>query len=370
MENTENSTSFWDKVIGFIKQYAWLFAIAFAALAIVFTLLPVLNYEIREKVYDTVSGERIAKLDYTYNVNLITYFNSSFKLNFTMYITLGLLVIGMILVGLSKAKKELITAGGIIFLLAMCMFILSKEFFKADENAVMDYAKVVNESNATQTVEASLHDVQLSWGAALGIAFSNIAFAFTTFATARRTTRQIVEEGVLISLAFVLNFIKIPVGATGGSINFQMLPLMLIALRHGPQHGFIAGGIIYGLLTCLTDGYGFACYPFDYLIGFGSVAVMGFFRSFIFSKDQTTYNFKGLLFIFISGTLATLIRYIGSNVSSIVVYGYTLKAALAYNAFYIPLSGLVATVALMLMYGPLLKVNASHPVEKDSEQNA
>ena len=132
----------------------------------------------------------------------------------------------------------------------------------------------------------------------------------------------------------VLNLIKIPVGPTGGSINFQMLPLMIIALRHGPQHGFIAGGIIYGLLTCLTDGYGFACYPFDYLIGFGSVAVMGFFRKFIFAKEQNNYNVKGILFILLAGALSTAVRYIGSNVSSIVVYGYTLEAALAYNAFY------------------------------------
>jgi len=67
--------------------------------------------------------------------------------------------------------------------------------------------------------------------------------------------------------------------------------------------------------------------------------------------------------------LTTLIRYIGSNVSSIVVYKYTLEEALAYNAFYIPLSGLVATLALMAIYGPLLKVNASHPVEKITDEN-
>lgn len=363
----DNKTTVWDKIILFIKKYAWAFSILFAVLAAVFTLLPVLNYEIREKVYD-IASDSTKKLDYVYNVNLITYFTSEFKLNYTMYITLALLGVGIIFVILSKFKKDLITAGGIIFLLAMCMFILSKEFFRSEENAVMDFAKVVNESNESQTVtDVSLHDVQLSWGAALGIAFSNIAFACTTLSNQRRTIKEIVEEGVLISLAFVLNFVKIPIGATGGSINFQMLPLMLIALRHGPQHGFIAGGILYGLLTCLTDGYGFACYPFDYLIGFGSVAAMGFFRKFILGKEQTTYNFKGLLFIFIGGTLTTLIRYIGSNVSSIVVYQYSLGAALAYNAFYIPLSGLISTIALMAIYGPLLKVNMRHPVVKEQE---
>ena len=362
----ENTRNVWDKIGDFIKKYAWLFSIISAILAIAFLFLPIINYEIREACYDLVTGERVSKVDYVYNMNLIDYFTTEFKLNFTMYITLGLIVIGIVLVALNKFQKQLSSIGGLMLLLAMCMFILAKEFFKSDENAVMDYAKVIGEyDEATQSFEASLHGVDLSWGSALGIAFTNIAFAFTMANNERRTVREIVEEGVLISLAFVLNFIRIPIGPTGGSINFQMLPLMIIALRHGPEHGFVAGGIIYGLLTCLTDGYGFACYPFDYLIGFGSVAVMGLFRKFIFSKDQNNYNFKGIFFILLAGLLSTAVRYIGSNVSSIVVYGYTLKAALAYNAYYIPLSGLIATLAFVAMYRPLIKINQHYPVRKD-----
>lgn len=364
MENTTNR--FWDKVANFLKKYAWLFAIGFAVLAIAFLFLPILKYEIREILYDNVTGKKANKVDYVYAVNLVTYFTSQFKLNFTMYITIALLLIGCILVGLSKFKKDLLTLGGIIYLLAMCMFILSKEFFRSDENYVLDFAKVVTEYDETKyTLDVSLHDVMLSWGAALGIAFSNIAFAFTTINNKQRTIKEIVEEGVLIALAFVLNFIKIPIGPTGGSINFQMLPLMIIALRHGPQHGFIAGGIIYGLLTCLTDGYGFACYPFDYLIGFGSVAVMGFFRKQIFGEDQKGYNAKGIIFILIAATLTTTVRYIGSNVSSIVVYGLNLKGALTYNAFYIPLSGLISALALIAMYGPLVQINRHFKVKEE-----
>ena len=232
----------------------------------------------------------------------------------------------------------------------------------------MDFAKVVGDQNEPG-FDASLHDVTLSWGSALGIAFTNIAFAFTMVTNIKHTVREIVEEGVLISLAFVLNFVKIPMSVTGGSVNFQMLPLMIIALRHGPQHGFIAGGIVYGLLTCLTDGYGFVCYPFDYLIGFGSVAVMGFFRKFIFSKEQKTYNIKGLIFIFVAGVLSTAVRFIGSTVSSIVVYNTSLKGALEYNAIYIPLSGLLAIAAFMALYGPIIKINKNYPVGIDQEKN-
>ena len=65
-----------------------------------------------------------------------------------------------------------------------------------------------------------------------------------------------------------------------------------------------------------------------------------------------------------------MIRYIGSNTSSIVVYGYTLEAALAYNAFYIPLSGLIATVGFMILYDPLIRVNKLYPVKLESNKKA
>ena len=361
----ETKESFISKVGNFVKKYAWALAIGAAVLAIALLFLPILKYEIREAVYDIATDERVSKQDYMYNVNLIWYFTSGHKYTYTMFVTLGLIVVGIALVAFSKLNKDLMTIAGIIFLLAVCMFILSKEFFNGDIDLVNENAKIVGTdyNELTQYFYASVHDVEFSWGATLGVAMCTIAFAFTTLSNQSSTTKQIAEEGVLLALAFVLNLVKIPIGATGGSINFQMLPLMIIALRHGPAHGFIAGGIVYGLLTCLTDGYGFACYPFDYLIGFGSVAVMGLFRKQIFGEDQEGYNIKGLIFIFVGGMLSTFVRYIGSNVSSIVVYGYTLKAALAYNAFYIPLSGLIATIAFMGLYAPLIRINKLYPVK-------
>ena len=361
----ETTKSFFEKLGNFVKKYAWAIAIGAAICALACLFLPILKYEIREAVYDIATEERVAKADYVYGANLIWFLTSGHSLNYTIYITIGFIVVGIIFILLKKYNKDFMTVSGILFLLAVCMFLLSKEFFMADEDAIMEKAKIVGMQydEATQYFYPSLHEVSLSWGTNLGIFFCAEAFALTSLSNQSATTKQIAEEGVLLAMAFVLNLVKIPVGATGGSINFQMLPLMIIALRHGPAHGFIAGGIIYGLLTCLTDGYGFACYPFDYLIGFGSVALMGLFRKQIFGIDQEGYNVKGLVFIFIGGTLATFVRYIGSNVSSIVVYGYTLKAALAYNAFYIPLSGLIATLAFMALYSPLIRINKLYPIK-------
>lgn len=360
MNNEEKKVN---PVLAFFQKNTWVLTVIFAIISILVTLLPVLKYEIREAVYDIASGDRVSKADYVYPMNLISYFTTSFPFNFTIIITLGLVFAGGICAFLGKFWKNMTIVSGLIFLLALCFFILSKEFFGSEGNDVISHAKIVGATYdpVTQTFDASLHDVSLSWGAALGIVACAAAFATTTIGNVKHSTKQIAEEGVLISLAFVLNFIKIPVGPTGGSINFQMVPLMIIALRHGPAHGLISGGIVYGLLTCLTDGYGFMCYPFDYLIGFGSVAVMGLFNKLIFSKEQKNYNFKGELFIFIGGVLSTFIRYVGSNLSSIVVYGLDLRGALIYNSIYIPLSGLISIIAIMALYGPLIRINKRFP---------
>ena len=214
------------------------------------------------------------------------------------------------------------------FLVAFCFLFLSREFFANNSAEIENY-----------------HGADLSWGCAFSILFTVLAAGASTITPYQRrpiSVGEIAENGILIAMAFGLNFIKLPIHVEGGSVNFQMLPLMIIALRRGPASGLICGGILFGLLTCLTDGYGFACYPFDYLIGFGSVAVMGFFRPFIFGQNQKGYNFKGEAFLLLAGVLSTFIRFMGSTVSSVVIYQYTFVAAMAYNVLYISLSGVCA----------------------------
>ena len=65
------------------------------------------------------------------------------------------------------------------------------------------------------------------------------------------TVKDIAEIAILSARAIVLDrVVRIPLGATGGSINISMVPLYVIALRHGWFKSFIAGGIVYGLITC------------------------------------------------------------------------------------------------------------------------
>lgn len=334
-----------EKVQHFFSQWSFVFASAFGILAILFLLGPVVTYKTK---VDGVKTE--------YVVTLIDYFRNGFTFDWTMWVTLGLLFVGIVLpiiagflVRGEKGKENLMIGSALSFLVAFCFLFLSREFFANNSAEIENY-----------------HSVDISWGCAFSILFTVLAAGASTITPYQRrpiSVGEIAENGILIAMAFGLNFIKLPIQVQG-SVNFQMLPLMIIALRRGPASGLICGGILFGLLTCLTDGYGFACYPFDYLIGFGSVAVMGFFRPLIFGQNQKGYNFKGEAFLLLAGVLSTFVRFVGGTVSSILIYNTTFVAALIYNVGYISLSGILALAVLMAIYGPLVKVNASFPARK------
>ena len=137
------------------------------------------------------------------------------------------------------------------------------------------------------------------------------------------TVKDLTEISVLVGLALVLDtFVKIPIQIAGGSANIACVPLFIIALRHGPIKSFIAGGVAFGLLSCLIDGYGFIYYPMEYLIAFGAVSVLGIFGRLIhelFIKD-----YKGKLFAILLTIsmifLAGLIRFFSASVDSYIFY--------------------------------------------------
>jgi len=355
---------FMDEQVGkktFFQKWGWLIVLGLALLAIGFLFTPLLTYVTRVK-----NGDE--KIDTSHVVNIVTLMtNSSITHVWYGILTFAIFCIATILVVVGpftkKAKDGLIVGGIFAFLIGICMLFLNRELF--------DYY-ALNGKDWSPMIE-NYHKTKTAWGAGVSISFASLACLLSLGLTSYGesiTVRSMAEDGVLIAFAFVLNFVKLPIQAEGGSVNFQMLPLMLIALRHGPAQGFICGGLIYGLLTCLTDGYGLATYPFDYLIGFGSVAVMGFFRSKIFVPGQKKYTVKGEFFLLLAGVLATLIRYIGSTVSSIVLYAYTLKAALAYNIVYIPVSGAISLALIMALYGPLCRLNTAFPVKTAKKEEA
>lgn len=178
------------------------------------------------------------------------------------------------------------------------------------------------------------------------------------------TIYDIVEIAMLSALAIVLDqFVKIPIGATGGSINISTLPLFFISLRHGWFKGFISGAFIYGLTTCLIDGYGLHFYPLEYLVAFGSTGFLGIFSGYIYKNYESKKGIIISLFLLIASVLAfTVIRYFVASLDSIIFYeGYTWAAAFLYHSTYIPISAATVLVLLCVLIYPLMKINKLFP---------
>lgn len=166
--------------------------------------------------------------------------------------------------------------------------------------------------------------------------------------------KDITEIGILSALAIVFDmFVKIPLGIAGGSVGIAMIPLIIIALHKGWFKGFIAGAIIFGLATCLIDGYGFATYPFDYFFAFGSVAIVGLFSKLIITEKTTVMNYVwfaiGIIGCFV-------IRFISSTISGIIIYETSFVDSVIYQLTYIPGTLLVDGVISLLLLPGLLPV--------------
>lgn len=91
---------------------------------------------------------------------------------------------------------------------------------------------------------------------------------------------MLVEAGMAIALATILQFLRIYQAPFGGAVTAgSMIPLMLIALRWGPGVGLISG-TAYGLINYLLGPY-FLSWPqffLDYPIPFALLGLAGLFR--------------------------------------------------------------------------------------------
>ncbi len=183
--------------------------------------------------------------------------------------------------------------------------------------------------------------------------------------------RDITEIAMLCALAIVLDkFVKIPIGATGGSLNIAAFPLFVIALRHGWFKGLIGGGIVFGLISCLLDDYGMQCYPFDYFLAFGSVCILGIFGNYInntLNNGRKIDIVKAYGLIILSVCAFALIRLAGATIDSMLFFNtdgtLTIIGALIYNASYVlPSAGLVLAIIILLV-PVILSLNKTYPTK-------
>lgn len=200
------------------------------------------------------------------------------------------------------------------------------------------------------------------------LSLSFLGFLSLNLNEVKFSIREICELAMLIGLAVVLNFFpKIPL-QWAGSINFQIVPLVIIALRFSPFKTFLSCGLVFGIITCFTDGYGLFAFPLEYLLAFGSLAIISPFRNYILkfrTENKKSYILAisllvGLIFVH------TVIRFFCASIDSYIFYysyldisngGSAFGAALIYNAPYVFLTGLATCGVVGALYYPLLRIN-------------
>jgi thiamine transporter len=180
------------------------------------------------------------------------------------------------------------------------------------------------------------------------------------------TVKEMVEMAMLVALAVVLDFdaFKIQIRSDGGSISLTMIPLFILAFRRGPIKGFIASGIVYGLITCLLDGYGFITYPLDYLLAYGSIGVAGLFKNLIFNKDSNApIKYRQFVFLALAVVSSVFLRLGFHTISGMVLYETPFWGSVIYNSPVL-VSGAIVLTLLIVLYYPLTKINRRFPTDR------
>ncbi len=170
-------------------------------------------------------------------------------------------------------------------------------------------------------------------------------------------TRYLVESAMMIALATVLSIFKIVEMPYGGSVTMaSMLPMVILAYRHGVRRG-LGAGVVYAALQQLlglndlsyvtTWQSILAVIMLDYIVAFTAVGLGGAFRKC--SKTQ-----RGALAL--GALLVTVVRYTCHVISGATVWvglsipdSAALLYSFGYNATYmIPEAIILISVAYYL----------------------
>jgi thiamine transporter len=180
-------------------------------------------------------------------------------------------------------------------------------------------------------------------------------------------TRLVVEAGLVIALAVVLNALTLWQMPQGGSVSLVMLPILVYALRRGVWPG-LAAGALYGVVDALLKP--FVVHPaqffLDYPLAYGLVGLAGVFSA-VWTRDAAAGRFgHGTVAAVVPGILlGTFARYAAHVVSGVVYFSEyagdspVLAYSLAYNSFVLVSAiGCLAVGPVLLRAIPLVEARS------------
>ncbi|CYU49097.1 energy-coupled thiamine transporter ThiT [Streptococcus suis] len=171
------------------------------------------------------------------------------------------------------------------------------------------------------------------------------------------TSKLPILAEVAIFSAIALVFDKLPLFTMpqGGSVSLVMLPILLLALRHGLGVGVLTGGIV-GTIQLFYGGYFLNVFQvfLDYVLSYAGIGLAGLVAPTL-SKQKNLKNTT--LIIILASFLGGSIRLVATFLSGIIFYTDYAPAgtpvwlySFTYNISYILPSTAIASILLILLY--------------------
>ena len=189
------------------------------------------------------------------------------------------------------------------------------------------------------------------------------------------TTKRLIESAIMVSIGTVLSLIKLIDMPYGGSVTVGcMLPVIIIAYRHGFKWGLITG-FVFGLLQQLLglDNLSYvttwqsivAVILLDYIVAYMAVGFAGIFRK---THSQKTALLSG-------SVIACILRYLCHVISGATVWAglaiptkVALIYSLGYNATYM-IPEMIVTAILAYYIGSVLDFSNENIIHLEKSRN-
>ncbi len=167
-------------------------------------------------------------------------------------------------------------------------------------------------------------------------------------------TRKMTEIAILLAVAAVLEaistfipFLHMP---NGGSVSLGMLPIFIIAYRHGLRSGLLAG-FIFSLVNFMLGGLyiHWGSIIFDYTLAFTVIGFAGLFK-----KNAWDSSVQFGLGIFVGGFL----RYIMHGIAGVLFWGEYAPEGMGvyyYSFIWYNLPYMAASIVLCIIVGLVIK---------------
>lgn len=158
-----------------------------------------------------------------------------------------------------------------------------------------------------------------------------------------RNLKIMVEVSLLVAVAVLLSFLKLFQMPQGGSISLEMLPVFILAFRHGGKVGLLGGGLL-GVVKLFISPY--FLHPvqvlLDYPVPFMLLGVAGF----------GLLREKRILGV----AIGAFLRYLTHVVAGVVFFAEfappgtpALQYSLVYNASYLIPETIIVAIAIGLL---------------------